>query len=447
MVTDLTKGKPFRLILSFMLPVLLGNVFQQLYSMADTLIVGRTIDMKALAAVGATGAISYLIMGFIQGMTSGFSVVTAQRYGAQDFEGVRRSIAATILLSSALAVVITVLSTATAMPLLRFMQTPDDIITDAYRYIWVIYLGSAATVFYNMISNIIRALGDSRTPLLFLIVASMINIVLDLIFILCFSMGVAGAAWATVISQGVSGLLCLLYAIKKMPLLRLKKKDWKQNWQQFWLHIRLGLPMGLQMSVMTIGMIVLQIALNGFGSTTVAAYTAASKIEQLTEQPIVAFGVTMSTFAAQNYGAGFFDRIRSGVRNCNILALIFSIFGVALVFLLGGVLSSLFLGSGQSEAIRQSREYLNIVVVFYFFLGLIFIYRSTLQGIGNVVAPFLSCICELVMRVAVAILFSKWFGYVGVCFATPFAWVGAGVLLVICYFIAMRKLERKVVDG
>ncbi len=442
MVNDLTKGNPLRLILMFMLPVLLGNIFQQLYNMADTLIVGRTISMQALAAVGATGAISFMVLGFIQGMTSGFSVITAQRYGARDYDGVRRSIAATILLSGALTLVITLVSALSAKGLLRLMNTPDDIMGDAYSYIIVIYLGSVATVFYNMISNIIRALGDSKTPLIFLIIASVINIILDLVFILYFSMGVAGAAWATVIAQGISGILCLIYAKKKMPLLDLEKEDWKQDWRHLWMHLRMGFPMGFQLSVMTIGVIALQTALNGFGSTTVAAYTAASKIEQLTEQPLVAFGVTMSTYAAQNYGAGLYDRIRSGVRKCNLLGLLFCVVGYVLVFFVGGALSRLFLGNGQPEAVQQAQEYLNIVVLFYFFLGLIFIYRSTLQGVGNVTAPFLSCIIELFMRTAVAILFSKWLGYTGVCFATPLAWVGAAVQLVICYYFVMRKIGR-----
>lgn len=443
MINDLTKGNPLRLILMFMLPVLLGNIFQQLYNMADTLIVGRTISMQALAAVGATGAISFMILGFIQGMTSGFSVITAQRYGARDYDGVRRSIAATVLLSGALTLVITLVSALSAKGLLRLMNTPDDIMEDAYHYIIVIYLGSVATVFYNMISNIIRALGDSKTPLIFLIIASVINIILDLVFILYFSMGVAGAAWATVIAQGISGILCLIYAKKKMPLLNFKKEDWKQDRRHLWMHLRMGFPMGFQLSVMTIGVIAVQTALNGFGSTTVAAYTAASKIEQLTEQPLVAFGVTMSTYAAQNYGAGLYDRIRSGVKKCNLLGLLFCVVGYGLVFFLGGALSCLFLGNGQPEAVRQAQEYLNIVVLFYFFLGLIFIYRSTLQGVGNVTAPFLSCIIELFMRTAVAILFSKWLGYTGVCFATPLAWVGAAVQLVICYYFVMRKIGRR----
>lgn len=209
------------------------------------------------------------------------------------------------------------------------------------------------------------------------------------------------------------------------------------------MHLRMGFPMGFQLSVMTIGVIAVQTALNGFGSTTVAAYTAASKIEQLTEQPLVAFGVTMSTYAAQNYGAGLYDRIRSGVKKCNLLGLLFCVVGYGLVFFLGGALSRLFLGNGQPEAVRQAQEYLNIVVLFYFFLGLIFIYRSTLQGVGNVTAPFLSCIIELFMRTAVAILFSKWLGYTGVCFATPLAWVGAAVQLVICYYFVMRKIGRR----
>ena len=278
MRNDLTAGKPGKLILQFTLPLLVGNLFQQFYSMADTIIVGRTIDVYALAAVGATGAISFLILGFVQGVTSGFSVITAQCVGANDERGIRRSVATSILLSVGVTVLFTFLSIYTARPLLELMQTPADIIDDAYRYIIVIYYGIVTSVFFNLFSSILRALGDSKTPLIFLIIACIINIVLDFACILLFHMGVAGAAWATIIAQAVSALLCLLYSLKRFPVLRLHKEDWAFSWRFAWQHLRVGLPMAFQFSVTAIGVMIMQAALNSFGSETVAAFTAASKL-------------------------------------------------------------------------------------------------------------------------------------------------------------------------
>lgn len=298
MRTDLTDGKPGKLILFFTIPLLIGNLFQQFYSMADTIIVGRTINVYALAAVGATGAISFLILGFVQGITSGFSVITAQRVGADDEEGIRRSVATSLILSVGATIVFTILSVFTARPLLELMRTPSDIIDDAYRYIIVIYYGIVAAVFFNLFSSILRALGDSKTPLLFLIVACAINIVLDFVCILTFHMGVAGAGWATIIAQAVSAVLCLFYSLKKFPVLRLKKEDFAFSWRFAWEHLRIGIPMAFQFSIIAIGVMIMQAALNDFGSQTVAAFTAASKIENIVTQPLNSLGVTASVFAA-----------------------------------------------------------------------------------------------------------------------------------------------------
>lgn len=304
MVQDLTRGKPVKLILLFTIPLLIGNVFQQFYSMADTIIVGRTIGVDALAGVGATGSLSFLIIGFAQGLTAGLSVITAQRFGADDYDGVRKSVTVSLLISAVLTVVLTAIAVLTARPLLTLLQTPANIIDDAYDYIIIIFWGIFASMLFNLLSNVVRALGDSRTPLLFLIVACVLNIVLDFVFILAFKMGVAGAAWATVIAQVVSCALCILYIAKRIPLLRLCKKDWKVDASYIRTHCRVGLPMAFQTSIIAIGAMILQVPLNKLGSTAVGAFTAAQKIDNLAVQILMSFGITMATYAAQNYGAG-----------------------------------------------------------------------------------------------------------------------------------------------
>ena len=313
MTKDMTTGSPVKLILFFSIPLLIGNIFQQFYSMVDTIIVGRFLGVKALAAVGSTGSMSFLILGFVLGLCSGFSVLISQKFGANDNEGLREAVASSIILSVIMAIIITIISIFTAKPLLHLMNTPNDIINDSYSYIVVIYAGTTAAFFYNMISSILRALGDSKTPLYFLIVSSILNIILDLVFIINFKMGVAGAAYATVIAQGVAGLLCLIYTSKKFSMLKLEKKHFIAGTKHFVNHLKIGIPMALQFSITALGVIILQAAINAFGSNVVAAHTAASKVEQLVMQPSITFGVTMATYCAQNLGAGNIERIKEGV--------------------------------------------------------------------------------------------------------------------------------------
>ncbi|MCX7657096.1 MAG: MATE family efflux transporter [Oscillospiraceae bacterium] len=438
MTNDMTKGNPLKLIITFSIPLFIGNLFQQLYSIIDTLIVGRTIDVKALAAVGATGAISFLIIGFVIGFTAGFAVVTAQFFGAGDYDGVRRSVTSAIMLSAVFTVIVTLLSALSAMPLLKLMDTPQDIINDSYSYIIIIFWGIFASVFYNLLASTIRALGDSRTPLIFLIIASILNIILDFTLILNFKMGVAGAAWATVISQLVSGLLCLVYVSKKFPILKLKKNDWQLDVEIAKNQLKIGLPMAFQFSVTAIGVMVLQSALNSFGSITVAAYTTAVKIEQIATQVFPALGTTMATYSAQNYGAGEYARIRQGVAKASLIALVMSIIGGLAVFFLGENIAELFVGTDQPEVIKQANVYLHLISFFFFVLGMLFIFRNTLQGIGKSTMPFLAGVTELFMRIVAALILSKIFGYFGVCLASPIAWIGATLLLTVSYFY-MRK--------
>lgn len=441
MVNDMTKGTPWKLLLFFSIPLLIGNIFQQLYSMADTVIVGRTLGVTALAAVGATGSISFLILGFVQGITSGFAVITAQRFGASDEAGVRRSVATSIILSIAVTIVVTTVSVTFCYSMLRAMNTPSDIINDSYKYISVIFMGTVSAVFFNLFSSILRSLGDSKTPLVFLVIASIINIILDFVFILKFNIGVAGAAWATVISQLLSGFMCLIYSLKRFPILRLKRKDWKFSWRFAWSHMRIGLPMAFQFSVTAIGVMVLQSALNSLGSNAVAAYTAASKIDQLATQPLVSYGVAMATFAAQNFGAGKPGRIKKGVLSCSIISVISSFIGFALVLTFRSPLIKLFVGDDFEIVMDKVSIYLWINSVSYFILGLLFVYRNVLQGIGRSTIPFLAGVFELITRSVIAFTLLNALGFTAICIAAPAAWASAAIPLMIAYFIVVKRSD------
>ncbi|MGL5381002.1 MATE family efflux transporter [Clostridium sp.] len=441
MTKDMTTGSPVKLILTFSIPLLIGNIFQQFYSMVDTIIVGRFLGVQALAAVGATGSLSFLVIGFIIGLTGGFSVLVAQRFGANDDEGLKKAVANSIILSAIMTVIITVLSVLLAKPLLTLMNTPADIINDATSYIKIIYGGSVAAIFYNMISSILRSVGDSKTPLYFLIISSILNIILDIVFIVNFSMGVAGAAYATVVSQGLSAILCLIYVYKKFPILKLEKKHWKIKKSYISRQLRIGIPMALQFSITAMGVMVLQAALNIFGSTVIAAYTAASKVEQLLMQPSITFGVTMATYSAQNLGAGKIHRIKEGVKKCTIICIVTSIIASIIMILFGGSFTKLFLSDSDPSVIAYARQYLNTVSLFFIPLGLIFIYRNTLQGIGESFIPMMAGVAELVARAIVAFTLPALIGFTGICLAGPFAWLAAAIPLGIAYFIKINKIK------
>ena len=448
MVKDMTTGSPTRLILFFTLPLLVGNIFQQLYNMADTIIVGRTLGYKALAAVGgSSGSIMFLVFGFFFGLTCGFAVITAQRFGAHDEDGVRRSVAASLVMCAVITAAATLLCVFGARPVLEFMRTPEDIVDETYNYLIVMFWGSWTIVFYGMLSSIIRALGDSRTPLYFLIISSIVNVVLDFYFILSLKSGVAGAAWATVIAQGLSGVLCLIYMLRKFPILRLRRHDWIFNASFYWDHLRVALPMAFQFSVTAIGVRVLQTALNGFGSVAVAGYTAATRIDQLAIQPLFSFSIAMATFAAQNYGAGNIPRIRDGVFKCSAMALGFSVFGGVPLILFASPVTAWFIGGHDEQVIHCSQIYLNTNASCYVILAMLLIYRNVQQGMGHSFIPFMAGVVELVLRVVGAFGFAVWFGYTGVCLSNPLAWIGATAILAWDYCRTMKKLRREFADG
>lgn len=439
MTQDLTKGKPFGVLLRFSLPVIGGNLFQLFYTLADSVIVGKTLGADALAAVGATSIIIYLVLCFIQGITGGFGICLGQRCGAKNETGMRRSIAVSLLWSVLFTVLLIAVCCLLAHPILNWMQTPDQIYAMAYDYMFVILLGTGATIFYNMISNILRALGDSKTPLYFLIFSSLLNIVLDLVFILTFHMGVAGAAWATVLSQLLSAILCTVWGAKKFTVLHVGKKDFADLKHDALIHLKTGLPMGFQMSVMCIGQLAMQAAVNALGSDAIAGYTAATKVDQLSVLINNAFGVAVASYVAQNYGAGKWERIRSGVKAgllqteaVNILLGILIIWGRRFVV-------PLFIDAPTEEIVRYANGYLLAVAPFYLLLGFLLIIRSSVQSMGNGKAPFAACITELILRIITTLGLAKLLGYTGICLASPVAWLGADLLLGAVYGSMMKR--------
>ncbi len=425
---DMTSGSPAKMIFHFTLPIFIGNVFQQFYSMADTVIVGKFIGTKALAAVGSTGTIMFLINGFVLGMTAGFTVLTAQKFGAGDMKAMRQTVGSAALLGIIMSVILTAVGMLGMRPLLTFMQTPDDIFRDAYAYIMVICAGIGAQMLYNLLSSVLRALGNSKVPLYFLILAALLNIVLDMVFIIVFHMGAAGAAWATIVSQGISGLLCLVYIIKAVPVLHLQKEDWKPNLHLLKIQLSVGLPMALQYSITAIGTMMVQTALNLLGSTQVAAFTAASKIEQVVTQAYVAMGTTMATYCAQNMGAGKIRRIRQGFKAITIMGIIYSVVVAAVIMTVGKYMTYLFLSGDLTEIMP---------------LTVVNVYRNGIQGMGYGLLPMMAGVAELIGRGVVAVLATRQKSYVGVCMASPAAWVLAGGLLLIMYYYVIRQNEKR----
>lgn len=439
----MTSGSPAKMIFHFTLPIFIGNVFQQFYSMADTVIVGKFIGTKALAAVGSTGTIMFLINGFVLGMTAGFTVLTAQKFGAGDMKAMRQTVGSAALLGIIMSVILTAVGMLGMRPLLTFMQTPDDIFRDAYAYIMVICAGIGAQMLYNLLSSVLRALGNSKVPLYFLILVALLNIVLDMVFIIVFHMGAAGAAWATIVSQGISGLLCLVYIIKAVPVLHLQKEDWKPNLHLLKIQLSVGLPMALQYSITAIGTMMVQTALNLLGSTQVAAFTAASKIEQVVTQAYVAMGTTMATYCAQNMGAGKIRRIRQGFKAITIMGIIYSVVVAAVIMTVGKYMTYLFLSGDLTEIMQSVDIYLKCVGAFFIPLTVVNVYRNGIQGMGYGLLPMMAGVAELIGRGVVAVLATRQKSYVGVCMASPAAWVLAGGLLLIMYYYVIRQNEKR----
>lgn len=451
MQLDMTKGSPFKLIVRFIVPVLLGNVFQQFYNMVDTIIVGRFVGFDALAAVGATGTIMFLILGFATGLTSGFTVITAQKFGAGDKEGVKVSVYNALLLSFFVAVFMTLISTGGMKGLLRIMNTPEDIYAMSYDYIIIITAGIAFTIFYNILAGLLRAVGNSKAPLYFLIISAVLNIVLDIVFIRVFSLGVKGAALATIVAQGISGVLCAVYTVKNVPILIPEKSLRRANAQCIKNQLFIGIPMALQFSITAIGTIMVQAALNTFGSVVIASYTAANKASQMMTLPYGALGVTMATYAAQNRGINDIERIRKGVKVSSFMNVVYSviIYGVAMLTL--SPLMKLFIDTSSltvpfTEIYEYGRIYMLISGTCFIPLGEIFIFRNAMQGCGFSFLAMMGGVVELISRAIISMIATAKMSYVGVCAADPVTWFVTAVFLGVSYFFTVRKMTLDRLD-
>ena len=443
MTKDMTQGHPGRLILGFAVPLLFGNLFQQFYNLMDTLIVGKFLGVTQLAAVGATGSVNFLIIGFCTGICSGFAIPISQKFGAKDESGMRRYIANSIWVSAAFTAVLTVLTVALCRTILVWMKTPADIIDDSYAYIVIIFAGIPVTILYNLTSAIIRSMGDSKTPVIFLVFAALLNIVLDLFCILALHMGVAGAAVATVISQAVSGVCCLVYMRKKYGILRMSRGELRFSPRMAGRLIVMGVPMGLQYSVTAIGSVILQSAVNALGSMAVASVTAAGKISMFFCCPFDALGATMATFAGQNAGAGKPDRIRRGLRAGNLYGIVYAAAAFAFLAAAGGSVALLFVDSSETEILKNVQMMLTANGAFYIALVFVNNVRFLIQGIGYSGLAIFSGASEMVARAVAGFLLVPVFGFSAVCFANPLAWVMADLFLIPAYFFLMKRTERE----
>ncbi len=440
-VRDLTEGRPFRLVVAFAMPLLFGVLFQQLYSFVDTAIVGRTLGAEKLGAVGSTGSINFLILGFCMGICSGFAIPVAQSFGAKDYSEMRRYVVHAAKLCAVIGVLLGVTTALLCPMILRWMNTPPEIIEDATAYIRIIFAAIPVTMLYNMTAGILRSLGDSKTPVIFLIIAALLNVALDLAFILWFGMGVAGAAWATAISQLCSGIGCLLFLMKRFTILKTEPEEKKWNGRFAGRLLGIGVPMGLQFSITAIGAVILQTSVNGLGTVAVAAVTAGGKLSMFFTCIYDALSSTMATFAGQNVGAKKLDRINEGLKAAAIIGSVYSILATIVLWLFGKQLTGLFVDAKDAAVIDKAYQYLQANSILYIPLLFVNIVRLTVQGMGFTRVAMIAGLFEMVARSFVGLVLVPVFGYDAACFANPAAWVAADLFLFPCYFATMKRLR------
>ena len=438
--TDLTTGRPLVRILVFALPLVLGTVFQQLYSFADTVIVGRCLGTEALAAVGSTYSLNFLILGFIQGTCVGFGLPVAEAFGAKDREGLHRYLANGALLCIAVSVVFTIFTTLLAAPLLELIHTPDDIFTDTANYIRVIFLGIPATVLYNYSASVLRSLGDSKHPFYFLLGASILNIALDWVLIVPIGMGVEGAALATVSSQLLSGVLCTWWFFAKVEGIQFTKENLRFSADHCKRLAIIGLPMGFEYSVSAIGAVIMQDAINLMGSVVVAAQTAGEKIRQMFTLPMESVGMAMATYVGQNHGAGRNDRIKEGIRDGCLIQIVYSIAAWFVIWLIKPFAVGLVLGDADHAVTSGALDYLAVISTLFVILGFLMIFRNTLQGLGYSTMAVISGVGELIGRSFGGWLALHGLGFLGISLANPIAW---GFAMCYCIFMVTRVLRRE----
>ena len=445
MAKDLTNDNVFSSIISFSIPIFLANVFQQLYNMADSFIVGRYVGKIAFAAVGSTGSINFLILGLVLGLCTGVTVPVAQQYGARKYQCMRHRIVDAIYVCAIIGILVTILAAVFTGQLLNMMNTPADIYKDAYTYIFIIFVGIPTTIIYNLPANISRALGDSRTPLYFLLLSAGLNVVLDLIGVCLLHMGVMGTALATVSSQLISGVCCIIYMKRKYPILAFEAGDWELRPGKMMQSAAIGLPMGFQFSITAIGTVVIQMAVNAIGSDCVAAMNAANKVNMIVGQPFEALGATLATFSGQNIGAKRPDRVRSGVRFGVIISAIFAVGVFIINTTIGPEISLVFMKKEDlnEQIVSYIREFLFINGTGYFLLGTLLVLRNCLQGLGFSVAAMGAGLFEMVARTAAAFMAHGDGAYTTICSANVAAWIMANIILVPLYIRGMRKIKAR----
>lgn len=443
-VKNMTEGKPVSLIVSFALPLMVGNVFQQLYTVVDTMVVGKALGVGALAALGAADWLNWMMLGTIQGLTQGFAILMAQEFGAGNMESLKKVIGNSAVLAMLCAVVLLVSGQLLAAWALQLLQTPPEIMGNALLYLRIMFLGVPVVMSYNFFASILRALGDGKTPLYAMIVASIVNIVLDLLFVLGFRLGIAGAAVATLLAQIVSGLYCLWH-IRKLEELSLQKQDFTLKPELSVKLFLLGLPMAFQNAIISVGGMIVQFVVNGFGVLFIAGFTATNKLYGVLEMAATSYGYAMITYVGQNLGAGRVNRIRKGVRSALGIALLTSVVIAAVMLLCGRVILGWFI-SGTPREVEQTMQiayfYLTVMSICLPILYVLHVVRSAIQGMGNTVLPMASGIAEFVMRAGTAILLPMVVGEIGIFFAEIAAWTGADVILIISYFVVLRSVER-----
>lgn len=440
---DLTEGSPMKLILGFAVPMLFGFLFQQFYNLVDTMIVGKFLGADALAAVGSTGSVNFLVIGFCMGICNGFVIPVAQQFGAKNYRNLRKYVANGTYLCVGFSVVITFATAVFAREILALMKTPGDIFESAYIYIVIIFWGIPATMLYNMTSGIIRSLGDSKTPVIFLALSSGINIVLDIVLIYYVKMGVAGAAVATVVSQAVSGVGCLVFMRRRFDILRMNREEKRFDRQFAAILCGMGIPMGLQYSITAIGSVILQTAVNSLGTVYVASVTAGSKLSMFFCCPFDALGSTMATYGGQNVGAGKLDRIGKGLKDCTVLGAAYSVFALGILVLFGKRLTLLFVSSGDVEIIGYAYRFLLANCTFYFPLAIVNIFRFLIQGMGFSQFAILAGVFEMAARTVTGFILVPLWGYGAACFGNAMAWIFADIFLIPTYFICMKRLRKK----
>nr|WP_296044417.1 MATE family efflux transporter [uncultured Blautia sp.] len=439
----MTVGSPVKLIIQFMIPMFLGNVFQQFYNIVDSIVAGQFIGVDALAAIGSTGSLMFFVTGWLNGLSSGFAIIVAQRFGARKYDEMRHYVAMSFYLMAAFAFVMTAAFLALNEPILRLMNSPENVMQDVKSYMGIIYAGLIITAAYDILAAVLRALGDSRSPLYFLIISAGINVVLDIALICVFGMGVEGCAYATVLAQGISAMCCIIYIVKKYPILHLKKENFAISLDSFRRLIALGIPMGLQFSITAIGTIIVQGAVNIYGTTYMAGFSAAGKIQNIASMVAVSMGATIATYVGQNRGAGKMDRVKQGVNYCWIMLLVWSVIEMLLMYFGGKYFTYLFVSSSQTDVINVSVTYFHTVFWAYPFLCTIFLFRNALQGMGYGLVPMLGGVFELVARTAIVVFVAGKTTFAGVCLADPVAWIAALIPLIPYYFHIMKKSFKK----